>query len=317
MITIITRYAVALLGLTLLYLAFFITMDEQGKIGNRLEELWKRVRKFQSVAMSWQAAFLQTIAEVFQSAIKSSFGSELFSLRYVAVAATLCALPNILFFLFEPANLFVKILLVVWMITVALKASEEPTVGGIFATFLLSLCPTFYRAWSRGLFDFPATERAQALKEMSTILAQSVLLPVLVAFIVGVLGVILFIALNNVLLRHSSVASGSPFMLLLVLVANIVLAAIYLAPLLGPDLLLWQAFDSINSSSNNTPLIMKLMVINPDHPFWFEVWTGIKFLSVLVVLPALSALLIILLIVTMLLHRLIWPFIWRPLYAAH
>jgi hypothetical protein len=114
------RYLLGALGLMLLYLAFFITVDEQGKIANRLEQAWKRIQDLQAAAMSRQAAFCQAIAELFTAFLKSLFGSSLLSMRSLAVALVLCALPSIVFFLFEPAGILFKILLVLAIISLKL-----------------------------------------------------------------------------------------------------------------------------------------------------------------------------------------------------
>ena len=50
-----------LMGL-LLYAGLFLTETEEGRLQNRLEELWIRVDDLQSRAVSRQAAFLQQVS---------------------------------------------------------------------------------------------------------------------------------------------------------------------------------------------------------------------------------------------------------------
>ena len=56
---IVLRIIAGLAGALLLYVAFFLYEDEEARIQNRLEQIWKRIDALQSSAMSKEVAFLQ------------------------------------------------------------------------------------------------------------------------------------------------------------------------------------------------------------------------------------------------------------------
>jgi hypothetical protein len=317
----IVRYLLGALGLILLYVAFFITGEgddnEQEKMANRLDKAWKRIREAQSVALSWQAAFCQAVAELFNSFLKSLFGDGLLSFGSLAIAVVICAVPNILFFLFEPASILFKVLLVAGLIALWDKAEDHPTLIGMAATTLLSLCPAFYRWWNQGgLSDwFYSLQGGHDFVELSAVVLKAMILPAFAATIVGVACLALFLSTNKFLLKRST--SGSPVMLLLVLGANILLTALFFAPLVVPSIVLARSVRN-----DPDPLLSMLQAAvratDPDtHPFAIRAHVASIFLAVVGILPALSAVLLVLLVILMLVHRLIWPTLWRPIYAMH
>lgn len=58
---ILLRILAGITGALLLYAAFFLYEDEEARIQNRLEQIWKRIDALQSSAMSKEAAFLQGV----------------------------------------------------------------------------------------------------------------------------------------------------------------------------------------------------------------------------------------------------------------
>src|SRR5216684_8894839 len=79
---------VDLLGLSLLYAALFLHENEEGQLQNRLEKLWIAVDDLSKAALSKQAAFLQQVSAMANSALNKLFGTRLFSVG--AVSASLC-----------------------------------------------------------------------------------------------------------------------------------------------------------------------------------------------------------------------------------
>jgi len=77
-----------LMGLLLLYAGLFLTETEEGRLQNRLEELWIRVDDLQSRAVSRQAAFLQQVSGLIADGLVQLFGRKLFSVE--SVASSLC-----------------------------------------------------------------------------------------------------------------------------------------------------------------------------------------------------------------------------------
>jgi hypothetical protein len=316
----IARYLLGALGLVLLYVAFFITGEgednEQQKIANRLDETWRKIRKAQSAALGWQAAFCQAIAELFNSFLKSFFGEELLSFRALAIAVVVCAVPNILFFLFEPASILFKIVLVMALFAAWNKAEDHPSLIGMAAVTLLSICPALYRWWTqRGLLEMVAYSKDfHDYVDVFTIVLKVLILPAFAATAIGVVGLAIFLAANKLLLQRS--ARGSPIMLLLVLVANVLLAAAFFAPLVVPQVLLAR---SVRNDPDALFSVLQAQVEATDpetHPLAIPVRAASTFLAVIGTLPALSAILLVLLVIFMLGHRLIWPVLWRPVYAA-
>jgi hypothetical protein len=76
-------------GLLLLYAGLFLAENEEGKMQNRLEELWIRVDELRSRAMTRQAALLQQIAGLVAGGFAALFGRKFFSVK--SVASCLCS----------------------------------------------------------------------------------------------------------------------------------------------------------------------------------------------------------------------------------
>src|SRR6266700_6033802 len=93
------RIAFALLGSGVL-LTLFLREDEEGRIQNRLEELWIRIDDAQSAALSRQAAFVAEIARVVTRILDRIFGERLFSAHAASVSAFYGLASSILFSLF-------------------------------------------------------------------------------------------------------------------------------------------------------------------------------------------------------------------------
>jgi hypothetical protein len=60
---ILLRILAGMAGALLLYVAFFLYEDEEKRIQNRLEQIWKRIDALQSSAMSKEAAFLLGVTQ--------------------------------------------------------------------------------------------------------------------------------------------------------------------------------------------------------------------------------------------------------------
>jgi hypothetical protein len=84
----VSHLLIGLIGTVLLYLALFLHETEEGKIQNRLEKLWVDIDDLSKAALSRQAAFLQRVSGMANSALNKLFGAQLISAA--AVAASLC-----------------------------------------------------------------------------------------------------------------------------------------------------------------------------------------------------------------------------------
>jgi hypothetical protein len=80
------RFASFAAGLLLLYIAAFLTEDEESGLQNRLENWWIALDDRRSASLSRQAAFLQAIAALSSRGFDQVFGSRLISLQAFAVS---------------------------------------------------------------------------------------------------------------------------------------------------------------------------------------------------------------------------------------
>jgi len=70
----------AAVGFVLLYAAFFLTVDEEGNVQNRLDVMWKDAKPRQSAVLNRQAAFLQAVSNLFGAGLTNLFGGQTFFL---------------------------------------------------------------------------------------------------------------------------------------------------------------------------------------------------------------------------------------------
>src|SRR6476660_1672441 len=75
-----------LTGVFFLYLGLALTETEEGKLQNRLEDLWVRIDDLQSAAISRQAAFLKQLSALSGAGLNKLFGDRLFSKRSIVAS---------------------------------------------------------------------------------------------------------------------------------------------------------------------------------------------------------------------------------------
>src|SRR5260370_22039767 len=80
---------VGLLGLSLLDAALFLHENEEGQLQSRLERLWVAVDDLSKAALSRQAAFLQQVSAMANSALNKLFGIKLFSIGAMSASLSL------------------------------------------------------------------------------------------------------------------------------------------------------------------------------------------------------------------------------------
>ena len=78
-----------ILGLALLYVAIFLHEDEEGKLRNRIIELWNRIDSTGQVAHSGIATFSQSISRLLVRSFDWYFGEKLFSARVLGTSVLL------------------------------------------------------------------------------------------------------------------------------------------------------------------------------------------------------------------------------------
>src|ERR1019366_4344420 len=93
---ILLRILAGIAGALLLYVAFFLYEDEEARIQNRLEQIWKRIDAVQSITMSKEVAFLQGATRTTSTILDRLLGHKLLSVQSIAVSmafslGSLCA----------------------------------------------------------------------------------------------------------------------------------------------------------------------------------------------------------------------------------
>ena len=88
---ILLRTLAGIAGLLLLYVAFFLYDDEEARLQNRLEQIWKRIDVLQSSAMSREGAILQGVSRTASATLDRLLGNKLLSLRSLAVSMAFSA----------------------------------------------------------------------------------------------------------------------------------------------------------------------------------------------------------------------------------
>ena len=86
---ILLRILAGIAGALLLYVAFFLYEDEEARIQNRLEQIWKRIDAVQSSAMSKEVAFLQGATRTTSTILDRLLGHKLLSVQSIAVSMAL------------------------------------------------------------------------------------------------------------------------------------------------------------------------------------------------------------------------------------
>ena len=278
---------IGLIGLLLLYAGCFLTETEEGKLRNLLEELWIRVDDLQSTAMSRQAALLQQVFCLTARGLVTVFGQKLFSVKSLAscLCFALASMSLSLALLAGDSPAFPRTATIIWAIVFAVFGFSRrlrylglglTALGAILS--LLSLGGVF-RAYQLSYQDV-----------MSGILG----------YTLGMLSVIASIALIRWSLRLASQQSNA-VVLVTIIVANLLLAAFLIGPLLFALLiprLFW--------------LGPKMLGILQSRPMVFLYST-----SGTTLFAAVLALIVVIVLLSALVHRMLWPALSRTVYAAH
>lgn len=214
-----SHLVVGSIGIVLLYVALFLRETEQGKLQNRLENLWVDVDDLSKQFLSKQIVFLQQISMMADSALSRIFGNRLFSAGAVATSASFSVGSILLFMYF-------------WL---PLESDESGghdnppiflLVVGILC-FLIGLLPVVrylgFLWFFFGFFAASLESNSQLIWEWGLWLGGSFLSDAL------------FIAVSRLCLRKSSKLSGSK--IAIVLAANGCFGLILISPIIWAILL--------------------------------------------------------------------------------
>jgi hypothetical protein len=298
---IIGRCIAGCLGVILIYSALFLYKEEEGGLENRIEQWWQKIRDLHAHAISRETAFLKVVADVTSKGFAKLFGERLFgqkavvaSMCYSQAAVLLCEM--ILYLLYPP----------VFVITVVFYLATGTQC--LVFLFLGSLGPFIDRRWQKR-FWLLSVLIATAIWPLGldvsgapfgvfsehgmygiTYYARDVAI-----LLFSVVCDFLFIALTRVMLARAA-ESNSFVKITALAIGNACLAALlFIVPLVGSF--------SLRSWSST-------------HGWLAEVQQLLLFVGSSNFLDALVSLSWFLIAIMMLLHRLFWPLIERPVYAV-
>jgi hypothetical protein len=304
---ILLRILAGIAGALLLYVAIFLYEDEEARLQNRLEEIWQRINEVQSRAFSREAAFLYGVTRATRAILDRLMGPELLSLQSIAVSAAFSVASFSLYWLslitrskimfgepfILPSQLAlyccVPLLFVVGTLPALVRRENYPGVYRFlhtktFACLLIVLAAAFpwvtMVAMARSIYAEWLLGRPMYIHTVALI----VIAP-------GVLADIVFIAFFRWMLNRVSQLTT-----LSAIIPRLALVVAILGILVGPSFL--DKFPILDR-----PLSPVLMLA--------------KDISQTNLVDGLCLLLLIAVMVFLVLHRLLWPFIKRPINAAN
>jgi hypothetical protein len=300
------RLAIGLLGVILVYLAWFIDPEEIEQTTEGLDKLGNRLKVAEYTAISWQTRFLQGISAKFVSAVTKLFGESIFSSQSIGCSAMACGIPLALtFVIYNPVEWWVKALYALTFCYLAADATSlEKThpyyaqiPGAAYGILILIASPSIYKwwKWNRGL-EFGGMGIFPYVKEFLVYVA----LPLAAPFAVGVLFVMFLAGINRGIARRSSKSDNS-WVFLSLLPINALVAGCFLV--LGKFISAAYSYTLAHSEGM-------------DYSQLYIVLYLLSYFVTLSLLPALGALSIAVLACGPFLHRLLWPLIRRPIQAA-
>lgn len=260
----------------------FLHEDEQGKLQSRLEALWIRIHDRQLAATSRHTAFLTTSADFLSHGFDIALGPKLFSMRSIAVTFACCVISAISY-------------TINWGLARGYRYRAQILMGALsFGLLWLVLdVPKEHgkerKTWSDLILAICAL--AVLLAGLATLFSAHVGFWVLLLwegtlFAVGLLCGVFFVALNRAIVRIGArLKSGS--LILLLLICNLLIAAVYLTPAIA------------TSGNRSSSLLIEFAV-------------GISTTNIF---TACSAAAIFGVMFLALLHRLFWPAVGRTVYA--
>jgi hypothetical protein len=276
------------IGWVLLYAAFFLYEDQEARIHNRIEEWWIRINDTHHAARSRAAAFMQGVASLTERGFNRLFGKRLLSLRLIGISVCFSIAS---FFLFG---------------FVSSAINHKPPEGsplGAFCWFLffvsIGLVPAFSEnQWVLRWWGVAVVAQLVPLGKL-LLFASSVrggafaargVGYLLLAFGIGFASDVSYIVLTRWILRRVSRIDRAPEIILAIVGNLLILVILLLAPIeIGMKV--------FPLAPTIAAVIMFSFVLNAVS---FVVGSASLFLAFL-----------------LLLHRLVWPVIERPLYAIH
>lgn len=304
------KLVAGLLGSLFIYMAVFLYKDEREGIQNYLDEAWKELRKRQGIAISRHVAFMQTVATLTSRLFDWIFGERYFSLRALTVSICLSTLSLLVSLVVQG--------LYEWDPAAAAEGPQMLLLGILFAIIAifmicLVLCIRFprlseRRTWFLLVFCAALIVTVQILRDEEADLT----VLYLATLIVGSAAVlfasfacdIAFIAVTRQAVRWASGLTSFPKIVGIVILNLLMAAALLVYPF-------WWSSERLYYDLGANEIGSWTGIYNPVA----GVGETVHVLSCSNFVDALGASVFIMLGLLMLLHRVFWPLLARPVYA--
>src|SRR6266496_4492039 len=288
----------AAVGFVLLYAAFFLTVDEEGNVQNRLDLMWKEVKRRQSAVLSRQAAFLQAVSNLFGAGLTSLFGVKLFSLEAFATSLWFSSAAIVFYLtLLSRARIWrenINPLAATAIVLGTIVLATLPVRIRYSAFVMVPLSAMWYAWWStHGI----STAITVVMVEEAAFLE--------VALLGAFASNMLFINVTRWYLRKAS-ELNSIWMLSLIMTLNSCLSILLVSP----------AVFYLRPAGNEFVVGYAMVYPQLFDKLVFILFT-VLFVTASNIFSGFICLFIVLLMGVALLHRILWPLFWRPIYAVH
>lgn len=276
------------LGAVFICAGLFLYEDEEGKFQNKVEEWWVRLSDTQSVSRSKVAAFMQGVARLTADGFDTLFGRHLFSLRLIPVSIylSLASLFLLMFLFFRrvanPGAATRYEAFLIFLSFVALALVPALLKNKWLLAIWWAIIPVNLLSMTGFVAFLVKTRGTRATIRGIGLVA--------LLFLVSLLCDLTYIVLTRYILRRVSRIDHPPEIVIMILVNLAALAIPLFVPIYG-------ALALVNYAPYAAAMVMFSLMFN-----------AIDFLV------GFAGLLLALLL---LLHRLFWPTIQRPLYAIY
>jgi hypothetical protein len=304
-------------GLILLYSAFFLYEDEHGKIQNRLENIWIRINDYRSAALSKHLGFMRLVSSSTARLLDNVFGKDLISVKFVGVSICFSFASLFLVKLWHKQgivyenNRFLVVFIVVYLIMATLPRfiSNRKSLKSWFLSIFLLIPITIV---GLHVFIWNSKTLVGSINLYNEIdLATSILPGFVVGAAIASVCDILFIALTRHTLRLCSDLKSTIKILAILIVNACAVVSLFLVPLHYQGAFDVFTFDLWAETRGVGVTYMSAVgyFLYSNLIFMFEVAVYSNFYTSVV------ATLFFALAVLMLIHKVTWPVIDRPVYA--
>jgi len=278
---------VGVTGFLLLYIGLFLNETEEGQLQSRLEDLWIRVDDLQSRAISRQAALLQQVSKLTSEGLDGLFGRKLFSIACLASCLCFALASNAL--------------------SIVLLGSGDILEGikpALLILSLLLLLAGFFRRLRYfgfvmlGVGIYGVLTGAAGFHETPAEIVFS-----LIVNLISVASVFGFIAITRWSLQKAARLSSTAAIVALILL-NIAIGAGLMSPILF-------------SASHHYSIAMTSKRVGDVFSRPHAGLVLLYAVAQMNLFTAIVAFTIVFVLFATLAHRIVWPIMARPLYAAH